>query len=308
MADAELETRIRRIMRSLPHPPPPPQGFVDRVRARLNGLLDDESDRHRDRELALSAARPSQRVVVACATSEIATTAIRRPARARFAAVALVGAALAAVLGVGFLTADVAQYSPEIVLPSPPQNRLSVGDVTVVEGDVGAQSGVFSVRLAAPAERPVSVDYSTSSGTAVAPDDYASLTGTLTFAPGQVAKTVAVTTHADRAPEGDETFTLELSAADAVVADSSGLGTVRDNDRPHSLGTLPNAPSAEQHVGAPPQRARGRPRGRSRLRGLAAYLHGRDTAVGRVAGPIVIGGTRTQVCSHRVAWLRGRAA
>jgi hypothetical protein len=47
-------------------------------------------------------------------------------------------------------------------------------------------------------------------GTALDGQDYAGTNGTLTFAAGEVSKTIAVVLTADAAPEPDETFYLHL--------------------------------------------------------------------------------------------------
>ena len=46
--------------------------------------------------------------------------------------------------------------------------------------------------LSGPSSQTVTVDYATSNGTAVAPADYASTSGTLTFDPGVTSRTVEV--------------------------------------------------------------------------------------------------------------------
>ena len=44
---------------------------------------------------------------------------------------------------------------------------------------------VFTVTLSAASEQTVTVDYLTSNGSAVTPNDYQTVSGTLTFLPGQ---------------------------------------------------------------------------------------------------------------------------
>jgi hypothetical protein len=58
----------------------------------------------------------------------------------------------------------------------------------------------------------VSVDYATSDGTAIAGSDYIPISGTLTFAPGELSKTVLTRILLDKLYEdGNETFTITLS-------------------------------------------------------------------------------------------------
>jgi len=110
-------------------------------------------------------------------------------------------------------------------------NALSVADASVNEGDSGTNPLTFTVTL--PTEDPgqVTVAYTTSAGTATAPDDYAAESGTLTFAPGDTSETVTVDVAGDQSDESNETFTLELSdPVGAVIADASGTGTITDDD------------------------------------------------------------------------------
>ena len=117
----------------------------------------------------------------------------------------------------------------------PPE--LSVDDVTVTEGaDVE-----FEVSLGAASEREVTVAYATADDTAAQPDDYASASGTLTFAAGDTAKTITVTTVNDTVDEADtEQFKLTLSSASNATLTGGGatlqkLGKIEDDDDPPEL-------------------------------------------------------------------------
>jgi chitinase len=116
-------------------------------------------------------------------------------------------------------------------LPGAPQ--LSVGDVSVREGNSGTVSAVFTVTLSAPSSQTVTVAYATQDGTATAGGDYQATSGTLTFAPGETAKTIAVAVNGDTVPEPDETFRLILSnATNAVIAVGQATGTILNDDGP----------------------------------------------------------------------------
>ena len=103
----------------------------------------------------------------------------------------------------------------------------------------------FAVTLDGPSALQVSVGYATADGTATAGEDYEAASGMLTFAPGEVSRTVRVTVIDDAADEPDEeTFVLALAAADgAMVADGEATGTIRDDDLapPSAIGGLPAA-------------------------------------------------------------------
>jgi len=88
---------------------------------------------------------------------------------------------------------------------------FAVNDIVVAEGSNGLFNATFIVSLVQAQEQTVSVDYETRDGTALAGEDYQAVNGTLTFNPGEVAKTVTVVLTADGLPEPDETFYLALS-------------------------------------------------------------------------------------------------
>ena len=94
-----------------------------------------------------------------------------------------------------------------------------------------ASVAALTVSLSAPFGATVTVDFSTSDGTAIAGDDYTAASGTLVFAPGVTAQTVFVSTIDDSSLEADETFTVTLSnAVGGVLVDAVGQGTILDDD------------------------------------------------------------------------------
>ena len=109
----------------------------------------------------------------------------------------------------------------------PPSPTLSVADATVEEG----ARLEFQVSLSKAVDDQVSVTYRTVDATARAGSDYEAASGTLTFAPGQTRKTVQVITLDDVHDEGQETFTLRLSAASgARITDYEATGTIANSD------------------------------------------------------------------------------
>jgi uncharacterized repeat protein (TIGR03806 family) len=108
---------------------------------------------------------------------------------------------------------------------------LSIANSSTPEGDAGNSSLVFDVTLSAPAGGPVTATYSTSDGTAVAGSDYAATSGTVAFPAGVTTQTISVDVLGDSADEGDEAFTLSLSApSGATLAQASATGTIIDDD------------------------------------------------------------------------------
>ena len=112
-----------------------------------------------------------------------------------------------------------------------PEPALSIGDVTIAEGQTGSANAVFTVSLNAPSSREIDVAYATANGSATAPADYTAGGGTLNFAPGETTEQVVVPVHGDVLDEADDTFAVNLSAPlHATIADGTGLGTITDDD------------------------------------------------------------------------------
>jgi hypothetical protein len=88
---------------------------------------------------------------------------------------------------------------------------FTVNDIVAAEGSNGLFNATFTISLVQAQEQAVSVNYETRDGTALAGEDYQPINGTLTFNPGERAKTVTVVLTADALPEADETFYLGLS-------------------------------------------------------------------------------------------------
>ena len=117
------------------------------------------------------------------------------------------------------------------ILNDDPDPAASVANASVVEGDVGTTSLSLPVTLSGPSGREIDVDYATSDGTATAGSDYVASSGTLVFAPGQTSKWIAVTVNGEFAEEGDETFTVDLSApVNADLGTSVATGTILNDD------------------------------------------------------------------------------
>ena len=131
---------------------------------------------------------------------------------------------------------------------------VSIAPVSIFEGDSGSRSAVFTVSLSAPSPQAVTVDYGTSDGTATSPSDYTATSGTLTFNPGDLTKTVTVAVVGDTSDEPDEDFSVRLSnPVNATLNRSLASGIILDDDQPTVLvaADLP-APNHNAWVGANP--------------------------------------------------------
>ena len=110
---------------------------------------------------------------------------------------------------------------------------LSITSPSVTEGDAGETPTLsFEVTLSAASGQIVTVRFAEGTGTATAGTDYTALTpGTLTFNPGDRAKTIDVTVTGDDIDEPDETVVVQLSdATNATMGLGTGTGTITDDD------------------------------------------------------------------------------
>ena len=116
--------------------------------------------------------------------------------------------------------------STTINVATPP--TVSIDDLTVNEG---AGTATFTVRLSAASGQTITVNYATADDSAVDGEDYATKSGTLTFAPGATTATFTVSILDDSIDEPDQGFFINLnSPTNATIADGQGLGTITDND------------------------------------------------------------------------------
>ena len=112
-----------------------------------------------------------------------------------------------------------------------PLPQASIDDRSVTEGDAGTTAATFTVSLSNPSAFPIAVDVATSDQTATAPADYSSVTTTVSFAPGEVSKTVGVLVEGDVVHEVNETYAVDLAnPVGAGLADAAGVGTIVDDD------------------------------------------------------------------------------
>ncbi len=114
-----------------------------------------------------------------------------------------------------------------------PLPELSIGDVSLLEGDSGTSVATFTVTLSAQSARPVSVAAATADGTATSPEDYESQSAILSFAAGETVKTLSVQLKGDWQDEPNELFVVTLSSpSNATISDAEGTGTIENDDPP----------------------------------------------------------------------------
>ena len=131
---------------------------------------------------------------------------------------------------VGLTLDPVASVPATITIVSNTRPTVTATDATVTPAAGGAGGLKFTVSLDVPAGVPVTVDYQTVNGTAVAGTDYTYTTGTITFPPGQVSQTVTVPVA--RRAVAAQTLTLGLALTNPTggvnVAATTATGTIID--------------------------------------------------------------------------------
>ena len=115
---------------------------------------------------------------------------------------------------------------------APIVNAVSVGNLTVSEGSSASHVVKFPVRLAHSFASAVTVNYTTSPGVATAPGDYATKTGTLTFAAGSKTAAISITIVGDTAVEPNEGLNITISSptGGAVLGPAVGSILIRNDD------------------------------------------------------------------------------
>lgn len=115
--------------------------------------------------------------------------------------------------------------------PPPAAGSITIGDVRIPEGDSGVSDAAVTVQLVSPSSSEVTVDYTTTDGTAKSGSDYGATSGTIVFPAGTTSRVIHVAIAGDRTVEGDETFNVLLSnPRAATVADAEASVTIVDDD------------------------------------------------------------------------------
>lgn len=117
------------------------------------------------------------------------------------------------------------------ILDNDPPPTVSIGDVSIQEGDAGTKIANLAVNLSKASGKPITVQYATADNTASAGTDYVATGAQLTFQAGETQKVVAVQINGDTFFEADETFFINLTnPVDVTLADAQGVGTIANDD------------------------------------------------------------------------------
>jgi Ca2+-binding RTX toxin-like protein len=98
-------------------------------------------------------------------------------------------------------------------------------DALTVSEDISTHTANLTVNLSAVTSQPVTVSYATGDGSATG-GDFTAMTDTLTFAPGELTKTLAIPISNDADVEADETFSVTLSTPTQALLGETTTATV----------------------------------------------------------------------------------
>lgn len=114
--------------------------------------------------------------------------------------------------------------------------RLSIGNVTITEGNAGQRLAVFRLSLSAPSEQAVNVFYTTADSSALRERDYIATAGVVAFNTGSTLAYIRVSIQGDLMSEPSENFFVNIGVrTGAIVQNNQAIGTILDDDRLPSL-------------------------------------------------------------------------
>jgi hypothetical protein len=114
-----------------------------------------------------------------------------------------------------------------VILDDDPPPVVLPGGASVAEGNAGNRVVLVPVRLSRPSGLAVTVQWRTSDVAAqpAVGVDYVAASGTVTFAPGETAKTVSITVRGDTLDEPNEWISISFrNATNAAIGGKYGLG------------------------------------------------------------------------------------
>ena len=121
-------------------------------------------------------------------------------------------------------------------LPITGSFSIAADDAVVAEGDSGVTALTFTVSRSGDGSGPATVDYALTSGGASGSDFAGGVlpAGTLSFAAGELTKTLTLQVQGDTAVEPDESFIITLSnpSAGSDISVPTAVGTIQNDDVP----------------------------------------------------------------------------
>jgi RHS repeat-associated protein len=148
------------------------------------------------------------------------------------------------VLRVSVTDSQLSATADVTVLAQPPVDpTISIAGVTIDEGQSGTSDATVTLALSFAADHPVQVSYQTEDGAAVQGCDYLAGTAVVSFAPGEVQRTIRVPIIGDTVAEPDEDFRVRLGGpVGATLAVETATVVIRNDD----VANLPPAPPSQR--------------------------------------------------------------
>ncbi|WP_017297409.1 DUF4347 domain-containing protein [Nodosilinea nodulosa] len=112
---------------------------------------------------------------------------------------------------------------------------LSNAAITVSEAESAVR---ITLQRSGDNSETASINYATNNGSAIAGSDYTAISGSVTFAPGEIVKSFLVPILNDGAFESDETLSISLSNPTGAVLGSQSTSTVTILDNDLTFGSL----------------------------------------------------------------------
>ncbi|HSV14261.1 MAG TPA: Calx-beta domain-containing protein, partial [Tepidisphaeraceae bacterium] len=113
-----------------------------------------------------------------------------------------------------------------------PPPAVSIADAIATEPISGLISETFTISLDKPSDTPVTVQFTTTGGTATEGVDYVATSGTVTIPAGQLSAQATVPIKTDFTQEASETYSVVLSNlnGDAAFGRAIATGTIQNQD------------------------------------------------------------------------------
>jgi len=147
---------------------------------------------------------------------------------------------------------DPAQNGTLLIADDDPMPMISIGDLSVTEGNSGTTQATLTVTMTAMCGSPTGFSYVTMDGTATAGSDYTTTYGSATIPAGQTSTTVSVPIIGDLVPEPDRIFQVKLIGIWGVGFCGAGYDrdianvTILDDDRLAIAGASPEGTAVDR--------------------------------------------------------------
>ncbi len=129
------------------------------------------------------------------------------------------------------MVATAGMIMPTSVAAAAAPPTISVGDVTVPEGNTGKASAKVTVRLSDPVASLTIVQFTTNEESATAGTDFKARDASVKIRAGRVSAVISIPVYGDTDAESDERLIVTLTDAGGIaIADGAGVVTIADDE------------------------------------------------------------------------------